>query len=69
MDRDKISRLVMRAVALLAILVGILSLFGVRPMNSRTTEMILGAAAVLLGLALLVLTSRRRSAPPPSPIA
>lgn len=69
MDRDKISRLVMRAVAFLAILVGLLSLFGVRPMNSRTTEVILGSAATLLGVALLVLTSRRKAVPPPSPIA
>ena len=69
MNRDRISRFVLRALALLAILVGTLSLFGVRPMNSRTIEVILGAAAVLTGLALLVLTSRRKSAPPPSPIA
>ncbi|MEA2706268.1 MAG: hypothetical protein QOH22_1056, partial [Gemmatimonadaceae bacterium] len=39
------------------------------PMNSRTTEVILGTGALLLGLALLVLTSRRKSALPPSPIA
>ena len=69
MNRDRISRFVLRAFALLAILVGTLSLFGVRPMNSRTIEVILGAAAVLTGLALLVLTSRRKSAHAPSPIA
>jgi FtsH-binding integral membrane protein len=70
MNRDKISRLVFRVVALAAILGGILSLSGaVAPMNSRTTEVILGTGALLLGLALLVLTSRRKSALPPSPIA
>ena len=70
MNRDNISRLVLRVVALAAVLVGILSLTGtIAPMNSRTTEVFLGTGALLLGLALLVLTSRRRSAPPPSPIA
>jgi FtsH-binding integral membrane protein len=69
MNRDKMSRLVLRVVALVAILAGILSLTGaVAPMNSRTTEVILGSAALLMGLALLVLTSRRRAAQPPSPI-
>jgi FtsH-binding integral membrane protein len=69
MNRDKISRFVLRVVALAAILVGILSLSGtIAPMNSRTTEVILGTGALLMGLALLVLTSRRRPAPPPSPI-
>jgi FtsH-binding integral membrane protein len=69
MDRDKISRLVLRVVALAAVLVGILSLTGaVAPMNSRTTEVLLGTGALLMGVALLVLTSRRKSAPPPSSI-
>jgi|GEM_PF-2833505 FtsH-binding integral membrane protein len=69
MNRDKISRFVLRVVALAAVLVGILSLTGaVAPMNSRTTEVILGTGALLMGVALLVLTSRRKSAPPPSPI-
>jgi uncharacterized membrane protein len=70
MNRDKISRLVLRVVALVAILVGILSLSGaIAPINSRTTEVMLGTAALLLGLGLLVLTSRRKSALPPTPIA
>lgn len=66
MNRDKMSRMVLRVVALAAVLVGILSLTGaVAPMNSRMTEVILGSAALLLGLGLLVLTSRRKSAPTP----
>ena len=69
MNRDKMSRLVLRVVALAAVLVGILSLSGaIAPMNSRRTEAILGSAALLMGLALLVLTSRRRAVQPPSPI-
>jgi FtsH-binding integral membrane protein len=69
MNRDKISRLVLRVVALAAVLVGILSLTGaVAPMNSRTTEVLLGTGSLLMGVALLVLTSRRKSAPPPSSI-
>jgi len=70
MNRDKISRLVLRVVALAAVLVGILALTGVvAPMNSRMTEVVLGAGALLMGVALLILTSRRKSAIPPSPIA
>jgi FtsH-binding integral membrane protein len=70
MNRDKISRLVLRVVALVAVLVGILSLTGaLAPMNSRTTEVLLGTGALLMGAALLVLTSRRKSAQPPSPVA
>jgi FtsH-binding integral membrane protein len=69
MNRDKISRLVLRVVALAAVLVGILSLTGaVAPMNSRATEVSLGTGSLLMGVALLVLTSRRKSAPPPSSI-
>jgi hypothetical protein len=69
MNRDRISRFVLRTFALLGILVGAWSLLGVRPMNSRTTEVILGTAAVLMGLVLLFLTSRRKPAAPPSSIA
>jgi hypothetical protein len=69
MNRDRISRFVLRVFALLAIFSGSLSLLGVRPMNSRTTEVILGTAAVLTGLLLLGLTSRRKPAAPPSSIA
>jgi hypothetical protein len=69
MNRDRISRFVLRVFALLAIFSGSLSLLGVRPMNSRTTEVILGTAAVLTGLLFLFLTSRRKPAAPPSSIA
>jgi uncharacterized membrane protein HdeD (DUF308 family) len=70
MNRDKVSRLLKRVLALAAILIGILTLTGtIAPMNSRTTEVMLGTAALLLGVVLLVLTSRRKSAPPPTPIA
>ena len=66
MNRDKFSRLVLRVIALAAVLVGILSLTkAIAPMNSRTTEVVLGTGALLLGLALLVLTSRRKSVPSP----
>jgi hypothetical protein len=63
------SRLILRAFALLAIVVGILSLLGVRPMNSRTIELTLGSAAVIVGLVLLGMTWRAKSASSPSPIA
>jgi hypothetical protein len=55
------NRLVLRAVALIAILVGVLSLFGIRPAPGRLVEMIIGTAALALGLALLPMTSRHRS--------
>lgn len=68
MDRDKIYRLVLRAVAFLGILVGILSVFGVHPMRNRTAQILMGLAAILLGAALLTLSSRRKSDNPPSAI-
>ena len=54
------NRLVSASVALAAILVGILSLIGVRPMNTRATEIALGTVSLALGVALLLMTSRRR---------
>jgi hypothetical protein len=63
MNRDRISRVILRVFAFIAIFVGILSLFGVRPMNSRTIEVVLGSALLLAGLAL-VITKRSKSAPP-----
>ncbi len=66
MNRD---RLVLRALALLAIIVGILSLLGVRPMNSRTVEVTLGTVALVIGLVLLGMTLRAKSAGSPTPIA
>jgi hypothetical protein len=62
MSRDRISRVILRFFGLLAVFVGMLSLFGVRPMNSRTTEVVLGSASVLAGLALMIITNRSRSA-------
>ena len=64
MNRDRISRVILRVFAFIAIFVGTLSLFGVRPMNSRTIEVVLGSALLLAGLALLVITNRSKSAPP-----
>ncbi len=69
MNRDMTSRLVLRTFALLAIVVGILSLLGVRPMNSRTVEVTLGTAALVVGLVLLGMTLRAKAAEPPRPIA
>lgn len=69
MSSEKNSRLVLRTFSLLAIVVGVLSLLGVRPMNSRTVEVTLGAAAIIVGLILLGLTLRAKSAGSPSPIA
>jgi uncharacterized membrane protein HdeD (DUF308 family) len=63
------SRLILRAFALVAIVVGILSLLGVRPMNSRTIEVTLGADSLLLGLVLLAMTLRAKSPSSMSPIA
>ncbi|HET7614368.1 MAG TPA: hypothetical protein VFP77_00195 [Gemmatimonadaceae bacterium] len=54
------NRLAAASVGLAAILVGILSLIGVRPMNSRATEIALGTASLALGVALLLMTGRRR---------
>lgn len=69
MNRDRTSRLVLRAFALVAIIVGVLSLLGVRPMNSRTIEVTLGTAALLVGLVLLGMTVRSKSPGSPPPIA
>lgn len=69
MISDRTSRSVLRAFALLAIVVGILSLLGVRPMNSRTVELTLGSASVIVGLVLLRMTWRAKASSSPSPIA
>jgi uncharacterized membrane protein HdeD (DUF308 family) len=69
MSSIKSSRFLLRTFAMLAIVVGILSLLGVRPMNSRTIEVTLGTAALVVGLVLLGLTFRAKSAGSPSPIA
>ena len=63
------NQFVSRAVALLAILVGVLSLFGVRPMNSRAVELVLGTAALFLGVSLFLMTTRTRRRPTTSPAA
>lgn len=60
MSSERSSTLVLRVIALLAIVVGILSLLGVRPMNSRTIEVVLGSAALVAGAALLVRTTRSK---------
>jgi uncharacterized membrane protein HdeD (DUF308 family) len=69
MNHDQRSRLILRGFALVAIVVGVLSLFGVRPMNSRTIEVTLGTAALVVGLVLLWMTFRVKSAESPHPIA
>ena len=69
MSHDQRSRLVLRGFALLAIIVGVLSLLGVRPMNSRTIEVTLGTAALVVGLVLLGMTLRAKAPGSPGPIA
>lgn len=69
MNNDRTSRLVLRIFAVLAIVAGVLSLLGVRPMNSRTVEVTLGSVALLVGLVLLGMTLRAKSPGSPSPIA
>ena len=64
MNRDRISRVILRIFAFSAIFAGTLSLFGVLPMNSRAIEVVLGSASLLWGLALLVITNRSKSASP-----
>jgi len=64
MNRDRISRVILRIFALTAIFVGTLSLFGVGPWNSRAVEVVLGSASLLWGLALLTITKRSKSASP-----
>ncbi len=68
MNRDKTSRLILRTFALLAIVVGILSLLGVRPMNSRTVEVTLGTAALVVGLVLFGMTMGAKPAELPHSI-
>jgi uncharacterized membrane protein HdeD (DUF308 family) len=67
--RERNFRLLLRGLSIVAIVVGILSLLGVRPMNSRTIEVVLGTASLVMGLALWALTMRARSANPPTSIA
>jgi hypothetical protein len=69
MNQDNRSRLILRGFALLAIVVGILSLLGVRPMNSRTIEVTLGTASLVVGLVLLGMTLRAKSPSSAAPIA
>lgn len=69
MNRDRNSRLALRVFAFAAIVVGTLSLLGVRPMNSRTIEVVLGTASLVAGLALFGLTMRRNSPSRPASIA
>lgn len=59
-QRSVVSRRIFRVVAYLAIVAGLLSLFGVRPMNNRTIEVVLGTAALVTGFGLIFLLSRRR---------
>ena len=68
MNHDQRSRLILRGFALVAIIVGVLSLLGVRPMNSRTIEITLGTAALVVGLILLGMTLRAKAPAPPTPI-
>lgn len=69
MISDRSSRLVLRVFALLAMVAGILSLLGVRPMNSRAVEVTLGSIALVVGLLLLGMTLRAKSTGSPTPIA
>ena len=57
------NRLLLRTLAMVGIAAGVLSLLGVRPMNNRTIEVVLGTASLLAGLALFGLTLRSKSAP------
>jgi len=59
MISGKSSGQVLLGLALLAVVVGVLSLIGVRPFNNRTIEIVLGTASVIAGLALVSLTLRR----------
>lgn len=65
--RERNTRLVLRALSLAAMVVGILSLLGVRPMNSRTIEVVLGTASLVAGVALWTLTMRVRAVAPIRP--
>jgi hypothetical protein len=68
MNRDKVSRVILRVFAFSAIFAGTLSLFGVRSMNSRTVEVVLGSASLLAGLALLMITKRESASPAVGPV-
>ena len=59
-------RLWLRSMAMAGIVVGILSLLGVRPMNSRTVEMVFGTASVVAGAWLFALTLRTKIPRPAS---
>lgn len=63
MTHNARNRLLLRTLAMVGIAAGVLSLLGVRPMNSRTIEVVLGTASLLAGLALFALTLRSKSAP------
>jgi hypothetical protein len=59
-------RLLLRTMAAAGIVAGILSLLGIRPMNSRTIEVALGTASLVSGLVLFALTLRAKISRPPS---
>lgn len=67
-SRERNIRVALRVLSLAAIVVGILSLLGVRPMNSRTVEVVLGTASVIGGLVLWGITMRRKSPGSISPV-
>ncbi|HWL40849.1 MAG TPA: hypothetical protein VNO75_11485 [Gemmatimonadaceae bacterium] len=60
MTHNARNRLVLRTVAIAGIVAGILSFLGVRPMNSRVVELVLGSASLIAGLALLAVTIRSK---------
>lgn len=62
-------RLTLSLVGIAGVVVGILSLLGVRPMNSRTIEIVLGTASLVAGLVLLAVTWRPKPAPGRASIA
>jgi uncharacterized membrane protein HdeD (DUF308 family) len=59
-SRERNFRFILRALSVAAIVVGVLSLLGVRPMNSRTVEVVLGTASLLAGIALFALLMRSK---------
>jgi hypothetical protein len=67
-SRERNIRVVLRVLSLAAIAVGILSLLGVRPMNSRTVEVVLGTASIIGGLVLWGITMRRQTADSINPV-
>jgi len=62
-------RMTLSLVGIAGVVVGILSLLGVRPMNSRTIEIVLGSASLVAGLMLLAVTWRPKPAPDRASIA